>query len=80
RIEEVVDKLFEPAGENNWQKQAVIKSQNYNFSIISGGPGTGKTTTVAKLLLARQMLNHNQHRIALLAPTGMAAQRMTESL
>lgn len=79
-IEEVLDKLFEPTDEIDLQKQAVVKSLNYNFSIISGGPGTGKTTTVAKLLLAIQMLNQNQQRIALLAPTGKAAQRMTESL
>lgn len=79
-IKQVVGKLFEPTGETDWQKQAVINSFSYNFSIISGGPGTGKTTTVAKLLLAMQMLNDKSQKIALLAPTGKAAQRMAESL
>ncbi|ALB01404.1 exodeoxyribonuclease V subunit alpha [Francisella persica ATCC VR-331] len=80
QINQLVAQLFEPSNEIDWQKQAVIKSLSYDFSIIFGGPGTGKTTTVAKLLLATQMLNQNQQRIALLAPTGRAAQRITESL
>ncbi len=51
----------------------------FPFSIISGGPGTGKTTTVAKLLALR--LSHEPSlRIALAAPTGKAAQRMNESI
>lgn len=49
------------------------------FSIVTGGPGTGKTTHVAKLLLA---LNREAPalRIALGAPTGKAAARLTESI
>ncbi|MGQ4005327.1 exodeoxyribonuclease V subunit alpha [Francisellaceae bacterium CB300] len=66
--------------ETDWQKIAVINSIIRKFSIISGGPGTGKTTTVAKLLLASVLLEQQSPRIALLAPTGKAAQRLTESL
>lgn len=79
-VEHVVSQLFQPSEGIDWQKNAVVNSFKYDFSIISGGPGTGKTTTVAKLLLAIQMLNENDPKIALLAPTGKAAQRMTESL
>lgn len=80
KLNEIVSRLFENTEEIDYQKQAVLNSFNYGFSIISGGPGTGKTTTVAKLLLAMQMFNDKQQKIALLAPTGKAAQRMTESL
>lgn len=51
----------------------------FPFTIISGGPGTGKTTTVTKLL-ALLLSNRPDTSIALAAPTGKAAQRMNESI
>jgi exodeoxyribonuclease V alpha subunit len=50
-----------------------------DFTIITGGPGTGKTTTVARLL-AIMYATDPQLRVALAAPTGKAAVRMAESL
>ena len=60
------------------QRAAAALALLKNFVLISGGPGTGKTTTVAKLLA----LLHRQPapRTALVAPTGKAAARLTESL
>jgi exodeoxyribonuclease V alpha subunit len=70
--------------EIDWQKMAVVNALCHSFSVIAGGPGTGKTTTVTKLLAALIML-HSQHHtdplvIRLTAPTGKAAQRLTESI
>lgn len=75
----------EPSSQYNneidWQKVAVANTLNKRFSIIAGGPGTGKTYTVTKLLAAIITLNKQQPlNIALVAPTGKAAQRLTESL
>ncbi|QTH64326.1 exodeoxyribonuclease V subunit alpha [Psychrosphaera ytuae] len=74
----------------DWQRQAVLNSLNYRFSVITGGPGTGKTTTVIKLLAATIYLYEQQAsfvkdqlgplKIALAAPTGKAALRLTESI
>jgi exodeoxyribonuclease V alpha subunit len=65
----------------DWQKVAVANSVNKSFSIIAGGPGTGKTYTVTKLLAAIIMLKEGQSlNISLVAPTGKAAQRLSESL
>ena len=63
----------------DWQLVACINSFLSNFSIITGGPGTGKTTTVAKLLALLYKENENL-KVALSAPTGKAGNRMLESL
>lgn len=63
----------------NWQLAAAINSYINNFSIITGGPGTGKTTTVAKILAVLYTQNPDL-KVGLSAPTGKAAARMAESL
>jgi exodeoxyribonuclease V alpha subunit len=63
----------------DWQKIAVISAFLQDFCIITGGPGTGKTTTVAKLL--EILLDRIPSlKIAISAPTGKAAARLKESL
>jgi exodeoxyribonuclease V alpha subunit len=96
KIQNTVIPLFSASDEIDWQKQAVINSIGKSFSVISGGPGTGKTTTVVKLLVAlvqlHQKITHDSHnankqnerptelKIQLAAPTGKAAQRLAESI
>lgn len=63
----------------DWQMVAVIQSIMHDFSMITGGPGTGKTTTVAKILSVLFSIQPNAS-VALAAPTGKAAMRMAESL
>ena len=63
----------------DWQLIAVLSSLLRRFSIITGGPGTGKTTTISKLLAIVLKIDPNL-KIALAAPTGKAAVRMNESL
>ncbi|MEL7627516.1 exodeoxyribonuclease V subunit alpha [Pectobacterium aroidearum] len=81
-IRSVLDRLFPDAGEAvDWQKVAAAVALTRRIAIISGGPGTGKTTTVARLLAALIELNTGEAlRIQLAAPTGKAAARLTESL
>ncbi|MCF6300617.1 MAG: AAA family ATPase, partial [Proteobacteria bacterium] len=62
------------------QIQAVICSLFNSFSIISGGPGTGKTTIITVILRCLHRLGVQVEQIALAAPTGRAAKRMKESL
>jgi exodeoxyribonuclease V alpha subunit len=68
--------------EVNWQKVAAFVSATRGFSVISGGPGTGKTTTVVKILalLREQVPEGEPLHFALSAPTGKAAARLKESI
>lgn len=80
-----LDRLFDnKAGEPepDWQKIACAVAVRSTFSIITGGPGTGKTYTVARLLALLLALADDPAglRIALAAPTGKAAARLKQSI
>ncbi|MEF8770709.1 exodeoxyribonuclease V subunit alpha [Candidatus Accumulibacter contiguus] len=89
----ILDGLFPPAAAGeagaDWQKMACALAARSGFSILTGGPGTGKTTTVVRLLALLQALAlaapsaggaARPLRIRLAAPTGKAAARLNESI
>lgn len=80
QVRQQLDCLF-PAAENaqiDWQKVATATALTKALAVITGGPGTGKTTTVTKLLLLLQ--TQSAMNIKLVAPTGKAAARLSESI
>jgi exodeoxyribonuclease V alpha subunit len=64
----------------DWQKVAAAVAALKRVCVISGGPGTGKTSTVLKILALLTGQSERPLRIALAAPTGKAAARMQESI
>jgi len=80
-MQQLLDDCFGPdAEEVDYQKLAAEVALKRSLAIISGGPGTGKTTTVVRIIgLLIQMLG-TELRIALAAPTGKAAMRLKESI
>jgi exodeoxyribonuclease V alpha subunit len=68
-----------PEEQTDWQLVACLQALLSDFSIITGGPGTGKTTTLAKLLRIIYAIDPAT-TVALAAPTGKASMRMYESL
>jgi exodeoxyribonuclease V alpha subunit len=75
----------DPSGPDDGQRAAVAALPGARFFVLTGGPGTGKTTTVVRMLL--MLLRHAEAAglparpsIALAAPTGKAAQRLAQSI
>jgi exodeoxyribonuclease V alpha subunit len=77
-----LDQYFpEVDGTLDMQREAAVTALTRSFSVISGGPGTGKTATVARILaLLIQLSGDTQQDIALAAPTGKAAMRLRQSI
>ncbi len=82
QLQQGLKQLFPASStKTNWQKVAAAAALLNRFTVISGGPGTGKTSTVIRILaLLRQQPNGLDLKIALAAPTGKAAARMQEAI
>ncbi len=84
RLGVALDRLFTgeglDVGEADLQRRAAEVSARQWVTVLAGGPGTGKTTTVAKVLAMLGDQPGRAPRIALAAPTGKAAARLSEAL
>ena len=83
QISQWLGRLFSsPADQLDWQKLACALALRGRLSVITGGPGTGKTYTAARLLalLFATAPDATQLRVALAAPTGKAAARLKQSI
>lgn len=78
KIESKIDKIADKNGFvlDPLQQRAIVDAVKNGISIITGGPGTGKTTTIKTLI---EYFDDEGYDIALAAPTGRAAKRMTEA-
>jgi len=81
-LQERLDELFTPTsdGAPDMQRLACEVAAQNRITLITGGPGTGKTTTVVKLLSLLVRTSPRALQIHLAAPTGKAAARLTESI
>ena len=79
-----LDRLFGPSSavKTDWQRLACALALRGRLSVITGGPGTGKTYTAARLLalLFATAPDAQQLRVALAAPTGKAAARLKQAI
>ncbi|MCW5609073.1 MAG: exodeoxyribonuclease V subunit alpha [Rubrivivax sp.] len=85
RARDWLDRLFPPAeaaGEPDWQRRACERLLDGRLTVVTGGPGTGKTWTAARALVLLQALHEPGPplRVALAAPTGKAAARLRQAI
>ncbi len=81
RLRQGLERLFPSSKQIDWQRVAAATAILRPFCVISGGPGTGKTRTVTSILaLLSEQTDGMLPRIALAAPTGKAAARLSESI
>ncbi len=78
-IERELARVFPGVPADDPQRRAVQAGLSRRLALLSGGPGTGKTTTMARLLVAFARLQP-QARVCFAAPTGKAAARLAQSL
>jgi len=78
-LQQGLAQLFPNADPADKQREAAIRAVTQRFCIISGGPGTGKTATVVRIL-ALLLSQQPKLQIALAAPTGKAAARLEEAI
>lgn len=75
-----LNRWFCPSTSDPYQRAAAWKALTKNLTIITGGPGTGKTATVVTIAAMLIECHGKNYQIALAAPTGKAAMRMQESI
>ncbi|MFM2485465.1 exodeoxyribonuclease V subunit alpha [Celerinatantimonas yamalensis] len=85
KVKPILNRLFGEQSElTDWQRVAAAQACQRRLLVISGGPGTGKTTTVTRLLALLQELAIKEQgqplQVALVAPTGKAAARLSASI
>ncbi len=77
---QIIDEVFGTDENSKLQREAALNLFKNRVAILAGGPGTGKTFTVAKMLIALHRSTGGKATVKLCAPTGKAAQRIKESL
>ena len=80
RLADALVELFAGTQAPDWQRIAAVTAATRGLAVVTGGPGTGKTTTVLKLLAAIEMAAGHARTVALAAPTGKAAARLTAAM
>jgi exodeoxyribonuclease V alpha subunit len=82
-LKDGLSKFFSPLenGQTDWQKLAAFVCVLKKFCVVSGGPGTGKSTLIARIIaLILEQRKGSEMRIAIAAPTGKAAARLQEAI